>query len=287
MKGPQLLARSMGVATTGGRGKAFAFERSWQYHPRSDRHSKIACWGIVFDLLIECALFRRHAEEGKIGFGINHPMTRFSRRGTKDLDLVICPTADTDDRGDGSFRRMVDTYGIQLTPAEMTNLLSLPDIASAKPSTVLLALEAKACMTAFGKARPRLYDELNSSHETIHADTLDAIAAGLAMINVADRFVSPILNRWRAGEHVDTYNEHDQPKDAKSVLDKLDELPRRNRLTEHGFDAFGAILIDCRNDGSQVRLHEGYPAPKDTDSFNYAQMIRRLCRAYSSRNAAL
>jgi hypothetical protein len=23
----------------------------WQYHSRSDRHSKIACWGILFDLL--------------------------------------------------------------------------------------------------------------------------------------------------------------------------------------------------------------------------------------------
>ena len=62
-----------------------------------------------------------------------------------------------------------------------------------------MALEAKACMTEFGKARPRLYDELNSSHLTIHGDTNSAIAAGFALVNAAESFVSPLRNPWPLG----------------------------------------------------------------------------------------
>ena len=44
----------------------------WQYHSRSDRHSKVACWAILFDLLRTSPLLREHAAVGKVGFGINH-----------------------------------------------------------------------------------------------------------------------------------------------------------------------------------------------------------------------
>jgi hypothetical protein len=26
----------------------------WQYHSRGDRHSKVACWGILLDLMASC-----------------------------------------------------------------------------------------------------------------------------------------------------------------------------------------------------------------------------------------
>ena len=54
--------------------------------------------------------------------------------------------------------------------------------------SVLLALEAKACMTAHIKALPRLYDELNSSQLTVHGAADQAIAAGLAIVNIATAF---------------------------------------------------------------------------------------------------
>ena len=45
----------------------------------------------------------------------------------------------------------------------------LPDMPVASPvGAVLVALEAKACMTAHVKSLPRLYDELNSSHLCVH-----------------------------------------------------------------------------------------------------------------------
>jgi hypothetical protein len=50
-------------------------------------------------------------------------------------------------------------------------------------------------MTAHQRALPRLYDELNSSHTTVHGASDHAIAAGFAMINIAPRYLSPDLNK--------------------------------------------------------------------------------------------
>ena len=60
---------------------------------------------------------------------------------------------------------------------------------------VLVALEAKACMTKFASSRPRLYDELNSSHLTIHGASAQAAAAALVMINLSPEFISPERNK--------------------------------------------------------------------------------------------
>ena len=61
MKGPALLARTMSVASTRGKG-----ERGWQYHSRSDHHSKVACWAVLFDLMLECDVVRDAAQRGRL-----------------------------------------------------------------------------------------------------------------------------------------------------------------------------------------------------------------------------
>jgi hypothetical protein len=90
---------------------------------------------------------------------------------------------------------MVEQYEIDLEPAERTELEALPVLRRAPVGSVLTALEAKACMTAHQRALPRLYDELNSSHLTVHGATDHAIAAGFAMVNLASRYLSPDRNR--------------------------------------------------------------------------------------------
>ena len=76
---------------------------------------------------------------------------------------------------------------------------------------MLLALEAKACMTEHGKARPRLYDELSSSHLTVHGANDAAIAAAFVMVNAATSFISPDRNKWDLSRHDPVVNEHRQP----------------------------------------------------------------------------
>ena len=130
---------------------------AWNYHSRSDHHSKVACWGIVFDLLRASALFRKHVSEGRVGFGINHEMRDFQHDRKKDLDLVICLPASGSATG-RTLSDLGDHYGIDLTAAENKELGGLPALHEMPVGNVLIALEAKACMTAHQRALPRLYE---------------------------------------------------------------------------------------------------------------------------------
>jgi hypothetical protein len=284
--GLEIIARSLSVATAGANG--YAHGNTWQYHPRSDRHSKIACWAIFFDLLLLEGLLAKHVAAGKVSFGINHQMQDYQNNRKKDLDLVICRrSTPTKQSGMSAFSDMVTEYGIVLTPTEHSLLAGLPAIPLTGVQTALIALEAKAAFTEFGKARPRIYDELNSSHLTIHGDTDPAIAAGLAMVNGADTFVSPLRNAWRIGAMPTITNKHKQPKDAASMVSKIKEIPRRPAVWQRGFDAMGIIVVLCANDGTPVQLVVGPPAPSPTDIFHYDRFIERIDTIYSSRFAGL
>ena len=287
MRGPAIIARSMSVATTGSPGgRPFQHGNAWQYHPRSDRHSKIACWALLLDLLEHTALLRRHIGEGRVAVGINHQMHDFARNRAKNLDLVIC-TARRDDPKRGTFASLVVPYTIRLSDADRAALEALPEIPLASPATVLMAVEAKACMTEFGKARPRLYDELNSSHSTIHGDTDGAIAAGFALVNAANVFVSPIRNPWPLAERAPLVSVHNQPKNLRSVTAKLAELPRRSRPGEEGFDAFAITVVDCANDGRPVELCKSGPGEHYPEIYGYAQTVDRLAHLYATRFSSI
>jgi hypothetical protein len=166
MYGPDILVRSLSEVTRRDR-----YGNEWQYHSRSDHHSKVACWGIVFDLLRTSPLLRRHVENGVVHFGINHEMRDFVHDRKKNLDLVLCTGPASGGRSPMSLRTMATEYGIRLSPAESAELDRLPELVRAPVGAVLMALEAKACMTAHQRALPRLYDELNSSHLTVHGSS--------------------------------------------------------------------------------------------------------------------
>lgn len=270
MLGPEILTRSMSRPAPVGPKREL-----WQYHSRSDRHSKISCWCILFDLLRHCPLLRRHVSEGRIGFGINHTMADFQAGRKKDLDLVVCVPAAVGEREDIDFSELVDRYRIVLTAAERRELAALPGLPKTAVGSVQIALEAKACMTEHGKAIPRFYDELNSSHLTIHGASPSAIGVGFALVNVASEFQSP----GRAA-----ISGHKQPSATERVVAKFRELPKRGNTQERGFDALGLVVIDCRNDGVRpVRLESAPPAPQPGDSYHYGQMIQRIAALYASR----
>lgn len=257
----------------------------WNYHSRSDHHSKVACWGIVFDLLRTSGLFRKHVAENRIGFGINHEMRDFQHDRKKDLDLVICLPSS----GGGSGRTLAqlgDHYGVDLSESERKELQALPTLCERPVGTVMLALEAKACMTAHQKALPRLYDELNSSHQTVHGAQDSAIAAGLVMVNFAERFLSPGINTRIATEGP-VWTTHRQPRSVEITVDKVKQLPRRSVTGIAGYDALGIVVVDCANDGSPVTLVTAPPAPQPQDNYHYATMMDRLRGIYDTRFAQI
>jgi hypothetical protein len=271
MFGPEILARSLSKAVpTGLSGKR------WQYHSRGDRHSKIACWGILFDLMLNCTTLREHVAAGKVGFGVNHEMRDFKENRKKNLDLVLCvPNGGRPPTNPQPFAELTDRYTILLNDEERLKLSKLPSLHQTPVGAVQVALEAKACMTAHVKALPRLYDELNSSHATVHGASATAIAVGFIMVNLAEQFRSP-------GQKV--ISRHRQPEDANRVLAKVAELPRRTSTAERGFDAVGTVVLHCENDGkSPITLATSSPAPASGDLFHYRQMIRRVAQLYESR----
>jgi|SRR5262245_3523301 hypothetical protein len=155
MFGPQILVRTISKAT-----RVDRFGNRWQYHSRSDHHSKVACWGIVFNLLRGSSLLRRHVEKGLVHFGINHEMRDCVHDRKNNLDLVLCTASGAVSRiSPLTLPFMTDEYEIELTPSEKSELDALPLLRRAPVGSVLAALEAKACMTAHQRALPRLFDE--------------------------------------------------------------------------------------------------------------------------------
>ena len=213
-------------------------------------------------------------------------MRDFSQNRVKNLDLVICRASASNPTRTRSFADLLARYTIVLTEEERSILDSFPELRVAVPATVLVAVEAKACMTEFIKARPRLYDELNSSHLTIHGDTNSAVAVGFAMINAAKTFVSPIRNPWSLTEHEAVTSLHTQPHAARSVVQKILELPRRSGTGTSGFDAIGIAIVECANDGSPVTYID-QPLEPAAAGLAYQDFIVRLAHIYETRFNAI
>lgn len=274
MRGLEIITRSLSVPTV-----TDSKDRVWQYHSRSDQHSKLACWAILFDLLQTSQLLRRHVAEGKVAFGINRQINDWATGRKKDLDLVIA-------RGGGDTTTSFDLavlaekWSVVLTDEEREILDGLPTSPEGTAgSTVLVALEAKACMTAHIKALPRLYDELTSSHATVHGDSQNALAIGFVMINHSDTFISPGLQATGL-----TVSQHKQPDVTIRALDKVKEINRRSgpHSNQSGFDALGVLVVDLANDGSPVTLVTTLPAPQPNSDFHYDRMVTRCAHLYDS-----
>jgi hypothetical protein len=254
----------------------------WQYNSRSDRHSKIGCWGIALDLLATSSLLRGHAEAGKVVLGVNHTMRDFSTSRKKDLDLVIARPASAPDFGAPTFAGLVERFGIELSSEESAVLSALPELRIAPVGAVLVALEAKACMTAHVAALPRIYDELNSSHLCIHGASKQAIAIAYVQVNAATEFLSSVRNSEDMVLHRPRTNLHRQPTDTERVITKISEIPRRSASSEIGFDGIGVTVVDFRNDGGSVGVVEEPPAPQPDDPFYYSSMIVRMASEYDA-----
>ena len=280
VRGPDIIARTLSEARPVG-----ASRTPWQYHSRSDHHSKLSCWAIAFDLLSTSSLLRRHVDEGKVTIGVNHEMVDFKLNRKKNLDLVIARRTDgPTSTKPTTLAEIAERVGAVLSDEERAEFEVLPEVEKLPVGSVLVALEAKACMTEHRKSEPRLYDELNSSQQTIHGAADQAVAVGLVMVNIAATFVSPGLQK-AGNEPVVT--QHNQPGVTESVIRKIRELPRRTTTGTEGFDALGIIVIDLTNDGSPVKIVTEPPAPQPSDPDTYANMVMRAANLYDFRFAAM
>lgn len=274
MLGPEILANTLSVATHKG-----VSDRQWQYHSRSDRHSKVACWTVLLDLLLECDVFKKHASEGKLGFALNHVIVG---KIPKTLDLVICRIPPRRrSRVRRTFQDLAKTYEIQLTAEDALELQTLPELEEEQRddvSEVLVALEAKACMTEHTKSIPRLFAEVLATGYLAKRAQVPITACHI-VVNSARSFVTP-----SSGGKI---NEHNQPHDAQVVVEMVGAAIPTTHEFEFGYDAIGVTVVDCKNDGSRVSVVTGVPAPDEKQAHHsYSRMIRHLCLNYRQRFGA-
>ncbi|MGC3971635.1 MAG: hypothetical protein QM775_31105 [Pirellulales bacterium] len=233
----------------------------YRYHPRSDSHSIAICKLVVEDLVNACPLLAEHARLGKVVYGVNveYMWPRSSK--TKTIDLALGFPVDT-----------------------VVDLLPGFPIAEAAMRQVIFSCEAKACMTEHSKSQPRIFDELSSSHAIVHAGDNNAIAAGITVVNIANRFVSPLRQKI-PGAALEWTN-HTQPRAATNMVNHLRGLPIRSSLDEPGFDAFATIVIDCDNQ-QPAGLINAPPAPQPGERDHYDTFVESIARAYTERFSSL
>lgn len=273
MRGQSILARTMSVATVRG-----ATGQAWQYHSRSDAHSKVACWTLLFDALMECDVLRSHAEQGRLGFGINFEMIGPIN---KSLDLVLTRVSpNRSQRKRLTFGDLAQKFKIELDDEDCRQLKAMPVIAhddNQDNSEVVLALEAKACMTEHTKALPRLHAEILATGYLAKRAMPRCIVASYTLVNSAMEFRSP----GGAGK----VNKHMQPQDANRVIEMLAHaVPLARDLNNLiGYDVVGATAIGCRNDGSPVTIDASLRWPVRSTHVRYERMISSLCSEYRAR----
>lgn len=227
----------------------------YRYHPRSNRHSIVLCEYLLEDLLECCDVLRDQAWKGVVAYGIDLKHVWEDSNKAKTIDLALG------------------------TP-EVPLGENVGKIAKVKSlAQVFLACEAKSCMTEHGKSQPRIFDELSSSHEIVHRGRLEAIAAGIATVNIAAKFASPLRQTSAKKIH---FSSHSQPRVTTDMIQHLRGLPLRERMEDAGFDAYCTIVVDCDN-VHHASLWTAAPAPQPGDRDHYDTFLERISRFYRER----
>lgn len=276
MRGPEIIARTMSVATARGSKRGGS---AWQYHSRSDHHSKLACWALMFDLLQECDVLRKAAADGRIAFAVNHAMVGPIN---KTLDMVVT-LADAQRAGapTESFAGMADQFGIRLSEDDRLALQQLPSILMVRKddaSEVVIALEAKACMTEHVKSIPRLHARILAASFVANSVAPGCLTALFMLVNASDIFCMP----GASGKMV----QHKQPDDAARVIEMLSHaVPLMSERGGYGYDAIGATVIVCRNDSSPVRVIASESFANIKSPVHYDRMVYSIGSAFRRRYA--
>jgi hypothetical protein len=146
----------------------------WAYNPRTSELNSLIRSQFVADLLETCAPFERAARRGDVCCEFGAALGLGGRRAKK-LDVVIGAPE-------------VESSGL-LGAIDGPNPLRIARVREA-----WLALEVKLCMTAHGRAKTRLIQELSGSLEAVDRAPGDTAAFAVVVVNTAETFFSP-LNR--------------------------------------------------------------------------------------------
>jgi len=231
--------------------------RENQYHPRSPRHGSASCLFFLDDLLHESELFAEAAAEGRVVYQEDYTVGSGPSRWNTDL-VVGPPAPDENVRVDADDERV---------------------ITETEPEQIWLAIDAKSVMTEHGKARRNRQRDINSFADIMHRHHPGAITGGLVLINMADRFKSPL----RDDDDI-THHENIRKLVAETV-DIFRDIDRADGEISPNVDGVGCVVVDHTNmdDGETTELVTDPPAPQADDIVNYRRFVGILSDTLESR----
>lgn len=153
-------------------------------------------------------------------------------------------------------------------------------IRQTSPSSVHIAVEIKGVMTEHRKAIKNRKRDLESHHAHVHDYNDQAIAGGVLVLNMADRFKSPLRRE-------NDITIHKNPQDlVRHCMAEAQAIGVRGGSTGHGLDAKCVIVVNDDNiDFAATKYREAPPAPQIGDPMHYDAFIQRICAEWSSRFA--
>jgi hypothetical protein len=155
-------------------------------------------------------------------------------------------------------------------PRGLVKEVSARGIQKASPATIRVAIEAKTIMTEHGKARRNRQRDLDSFHQFVHRYDPETVAAGLTVVNLAERFKSPLRPEPSSHRNVRAL--------VQETMALFRSLPQRSARGESpGLEANGAIVVSHDNiDLSASTLVTAAPAPQVGDPIQYESFLRRI-----------
>lgn len=225
------------------------------YHPRSPKHGSASCLYFLDDLLQESEVFREAAASGEIVF--QEDFTVGSGDSKWNTDLVVGPPAGEIQTQVGSERPIVE----------------------AEPEEVWLAIDAKSVMTEHGKARRNRQRDINSFADIIHSHYPGAVTGGILLINMADRFKSPLRDEGDITEH-DRIEEL-----VAETVDIFRDINRAQGEVSPNVDGVGCVVVDHTNmdDGEKSELVTEPPAPQTGDIVQYEEFVEIILDVLEDR----
>ncbi len=224
-----------------------------KYHPRSNAHGNAICRLVLSDLYDHCKIMQEHLRKQRLVYKLNHTIQPKSIR-RWNVDLVIGPPQDVFEES-ASDSRFIE----------------------GEPKRIFIAMDTKSIMTEHGKARRNRQRDFFSFQETVNSFDRQTIVGGLMVINIANRFKSPL--RTEITEH----------RNIRKLVRESVELMRgipycENPKGNGGLDAMGVIVVDHSNiDREPTHLINENPAPNAEDRLHYRSFLRDLCSAYDAR----
>lgn len=225
------------------------------YHPRSSKHGDVSCLAFLDDVLHQSHAIRDAAEAGEIVFQQDY--TVGSGDSKWNTDLVVGPPADGATI-EGDTERA---------------------IARGDPGEVWLAIDAKSVMTEHGKARRNRQRDVNSFADIMHSHYPGSVTGGILLINVAERFKSPLRDE-------DDVTEHDRIQQlAPETVDIFRDIERSEGKISPNVDGVACIVVKHTNmdDGAPTEVVTEPPAPQPGDVVHYQTVLESIIETFENR----